>query len=68
MYDIIGKVKENSLPGDVISEENLARKFCNFFVDKITNIRNMLKDYVSFVLDCGEEPGIIEFNQVQNPM
>ena len=31
---------------------------------KITNIRNMLKAYTSFVLDRDKEPGMIEFNQV----
>ena len=58
MYDIIGKVKENSLPNDGISEQNLASIFCNFILDKITNIRNMLKDYSNFVLDKDKELGM----------
>ena len=43
-YDIIGKVKENVLPDSGTSEQELASKFCNFFVDKITNVRDRLKD------------------------
>ena len=50
------------MPDDGISVEILASKFCNFFVEKITNIKNMLKDYISFVLE--KKPGMIEFNQV----
>ena len=50
MYDPIGKVKENNLSDDGISEESLANRFCNLFEDKINNIRNMLKDYSGFIL------------------
>ena len=30
MYDILGKVKENSLPDDRISEENLGEQILQF--------------------------------------
>ena len=64
MYDIIGRVKENVLPDSGSSEQDLASKFCNFFVDKITNIRDRLKDNSSFVVQKEREPGMLEFNQV----
>ena len=51
MYHIIGRVKENGLPDDGTSEQDLASKFCNFFVDKLTNIRDKLKEYSRFVLE-----------------
>ena len=62
--DIIGKVKVYSPPGDRISEQNLDSKFCNFFVHKITNISNILKDCSSLVLDEEKEPRMIELSQV----
>ena len=43
MYDIIGRVKEDVLPDYGTSEQDLASKFCNFFVNKITNITDRLK-------------------------
>ena len=61
MYGIIGKVKENSLPEDGNSEQKLASTFCHFIVDKITNNRNMLKDYNSLDLNKEKEPGMTEF-------
>ena len=45
MYDIIGKV---ILSDDEISEKNLASTFCNFFLDKITKIRNMFKNFLFY--------------------
>ena len=62
-YDIIGRVKENVLQDSGISEQDLAGKFCNFFVDKITNIRDRLKDNSRFVVQKEREPGMLEFNQ-----
>ena len=56
MYDIIASIKENRLPDVGTSEQDLASKFCNFFVNKITNIRDRLKDYSSFVLGKEREP------------
>ena len=55
MYDIIGRVKENVLPDSGTSEQDLASKFCNFFVDKITNIRDRLKDNSRFVVQKERE-------------
>ena len=46
------------------SEKDLASKFCNFFVDKITNIRDRLRDDSRFVVEKEREPGMLEFNQV----
>ena len=43
MYDIIGRTKENVLSDSGTSEQNPASKFCKFFVDKITNIRDRLR-------------------------
>ena len=63
MHDIISKVKENSLPNGRMSEKNLESKFCNFFVDKITYIRNMPKNCNSFVLDRKKELGM---NKIQS--
>ena len=57
MYDIIGRVKENVLPDFGTSEQDLVSKFCNFFVDKITNIRNDLKDNNRFVVQKKESQG-----------
>ena len=57
MHGIIGKVKEDSLCNDGISEQKLASKFYNFFVNKITNIRNMLTDSSYFVLDRVKKAG-----------
>ena len=64
MYDIIGRVKENLLPDSGTSEQDLVNKFCNFFVDKITNIRDRLEDNNSLVVQKEREPGMLEFNQV----
>ena len=66
MYDIIGRMKENRLPDTGTSEQDLASKSCNFFVDKITNIRDRLKDYSSFVIEKERKPGMLEFNQVSD--
>ena len=54
MSDIIDRVKENVLPNSGTSEQDLASKFCNFFVDKITNIGDRLKDNSRFVLQKRE--------------
>ena len=51
MYDIIGRVKENGLLDAGALEKDLASKCGNFFVDKIANIRDRLKDYSGFVLE-----------------
>ena len=51
MYDIIGRVKENMLSDARISEQDLANKFCNFFLEKITNIRDKLRDNSRFVVE-----------------
>ena len=64
MYDIIGRVKRNVLPDLEASEQDLACKFCNFLVDKITNIRERLKDNFRFVVQKEGEPEMLEFNQV----
>ena len=64
MYDIIGRVKENVLPDSGTSEQDRASKFCNFFVDKITNIRERCKDNSRFLVQKEREPGMLEFNQV----
>ena len=40
---LIGKVQENGLPDAGISEQDIASTFCNFSVDKTTNIRYRLK-------------------------
>ena len=64
MYDIKGRVKENVLPVSGISEQDLLRKLCNFFVDKITSIRDRLKDNSRFVVQKERELGMLEFNQV----
>ena len=64
MYDIIGRVKENVLPDLGTSEQDLASKFCNIFVDKITNIRDRLKDNSKFVVQKESEPGMLDFNQI----
>ena len=64
MYDIIGRVKENVLPDAGTSEQDLASKFCNLFVDKITNIRDRLRYNSRFVVEKEREPGMLEFNQV----
>ena len=58
MYDIIGKVKENVLPDSRTSEQDLASKFCNFFLDKIATIRDKLKDNSRFVVQKEREPGM----------
>ena len=67
MCDIIGRVKENVLSDAEISEQDLASKFCNFFVDKKTNILDRLRDNSRFVVEKEREPGILEFNQVSWP-
>ena len=64
MYDIIGRVKENVLPDAGTSEQDPARNFCNFFVDKITNIWDRLRNNSRFVLEKEREAGMLEFNQV----
>ena len=64
MYGIIGRVKGNVPPDSGTSEQDLASKFCNFFVDKITNIRDRLKDNSKFVVQKEREPGMLKFNQV----
>ena len=64
MYDIIGRVGENVLPDSGTLEQDLVSKFCNFFVDKITNIRDRLKDNSRFVVQKEREPGMLQFNQV----
>ena len=60
MYAITGRVKENGLPDVGTSEQDLATKFCNFFVDKITNIRKNSRVFV----EKERKPGMLEFNQV----
>ena len=52
MYDIM--IKENVLPDYGTSEQDLASKFCNFFVDKITIIMHRLKDHNKFVIQKKE--------------
>ena len=64
MYDIISRVKENVLLDSETSEQDLASKFCNVFMDKITNIRDRLKDNSRFVVQKEREPGMLEFKQV----
>ena len=64
MYDIIGRVKEHVLPDSGTSEQDLVSKFCNFFVNKITNIRDRLKNNSRFFVQKEREPGMLEFNQV----
>ena len=64
MYNIIGRVKENVLPDSGTSEQDLVSKFCNFFVDRITNIRDRLKDNSRFVVQKEREPGMLEFNHI----
>ena len=64
MYDIIGKVKGNVQPDSGTSEQDLASKFCNFFMDKIANIRDRLRDKSRFVVQKEREPGMTKFNQV----
>ena len=64
MYDIIGRVKENVLPDDGTSEQDLASRFCNFFVNKITNVRDRLRDNRRFVEEKEREPDMLELNQV----
>ena len=64
MYDILGRVKERVLPDSGTSEQNLASNFCNFFVDKTTNIRGKLKDNSRFLVQKEREPGMLKFNQV----
>ena len=66
IYDIIGRIKENRLMDAGTFEQDLAGKFCNFFVDKITNLRDRLKDYGSFVVEKEREPGMLELNHVSN--
>ena len=68
MYDIIGRVKVNVLPDSGTPEQDLASKFCNFFIDKITNIRDRLKDNSRFVVQKEREPGMLEFNQVSESL
>ena len=54
MYDIIGRVKENLPPDSGTSEQDLASKFCNFFVDKITNItseQDLASKFCNFFVD-----------------
>ena len=68
MYDIIGRVKEIGLPDDDTSEQDLAGKFCNFFVDKITNIRDRPTDNSILVEEKEREPGMLEFNQVSETL
>ena len=64
MCDIIGRVKENVLPDSGTSEQDLMSKFCNFFVEKITNIRDRCKDNSKFIVQKEREPGMLKFNQV----
>ena len=64
MYDIIDRVTENVLSDSRILEQYLASKFCNFFVDKINNIGDRLKDNNRFGLQKEREPGVLEFRQV----
>ena len=64
MCDIIGRVKENVLPYCGTLERDLASKFCSFFVDKITNIRDRLKDNNRFDVQKEREPGMLVFKQV----
>ena len=52
------------LPDAGTSEQDLASKFCNFFVDKITNSRDSLRDEGRFVVEKESEPGMLKFNQV----
>ena len=58
----MGRVKGHRLPDVGTSEQDLATKFCNFFVDKITDIRDRLKGYNSFVLENKRKTGMLEFN------
>ena len=51
MYDIIGRIKENVLPDAGTSEQDIASKLGNFFVDKITNIRDRLMDNSKFAVE-----------------
>ena len=51
MYDIIGRIKENGIPDAETSQKDLASKFCNFFLDKITKIRERLRDNSRFVVE-----------------
>ena len=67
MYDIIGRVKENGLPDAGTSEQDLASIFSNLFLDKITNIRDKLRDNSRFVVEKKREKGMLEFNQVSEP-
>ena len=46
------------------SEQDLASKFCKYFVEKTTNIKDRLKDNSRFVLIKERAPGMWEFNQV----
>ena len=64
MYDKIGGVKENVLPDVRTSEKDLASIFCNFFVDKIMNSTDRLRDNSRFVVEKEIEPGMLEFKQV----
>ena len=66
MHNIIWKVQDNSLHDDWRSEENLGSKFYNFFLDKITKIRNILKDHCGFGFGRKGGPGRIEFNYVSD--
>ena len=43
MYDIIGKVKEKSLPNNGISDENVVSKFCNFSVERLLILKIYIK-------------------------
>ena len=61
MYDIIGRVKENVLLDAGTSKQDLASEFCHFFVDKITNIRDRLRDNNRFAIEKEREPGMLEF-------
>ena len=58
MYDIMCRVNENVLPDAGTSEQDLASKFCNLFVDKITNIRDRFCNNRRFVVEKEGEPGM----------
>ena len=64
MCDIIGRVKENVLPDSGTLEKDLAINFSSFFVGKITNIRDRLKDNNRFDVQKEREPGMLEFKWV----
>ena len=54
MYNIIDRVKVHGLLDAGTSEQDLASKFCNFFVYKIIIIRHRLKEYSIFFLKKGK--------------